>query len=95
MTGSPTAPSRSSSATIRRALVHLASGIPNTGQYYWPVEVRIPEKVYLRIEVLDEAGNKGEFQLQEAVSTTGLVPQGRIRGFRSARSYWPQFTDLE
>ena len=73
----------------------VASGIPNTGQYYWPVEARIPEKVYLRIEVLDEAGNKGEFQLQEAVSTTGLVPQGRIRGFRSARSYWPQFTDLE
>lgn len=73
----------------------IASGIPNTGQYYWPVEARIPEKIFLRIEVLDEAGNKGEYQLNEAVSTTGLVPQGRIRGFRSARSYWPQFTDIQ
>jgi hypothetical protein len=64
----------------------VASGLPNTGQYYWPVDGRIPEKIYLRIEVRDEAGNVGEFQLEEPVSTSGLVPQAHIRGLRSATS---------
>jgi hypothetical protein len=61
----------------------IATGLPNTGQYYWAIEPRIPEKIYLRIEVRDEAGNLGEFQLSEPVSTTGLVPKARIRGIRS------------
>lgn len=62
----------------------IASGLPNSGQYYWPVESRIPEKIYLRIEVVDEAGNRGEHQLTEPISTTGLIPQARIRGLRQA-----------
>ncbi|MFV2067740.1 MAG: hypothetical protein ACC645_12270 [Pirellulales bacterium] len=62
----------------------IASGIPNTGQHYWSVEPRIPQKVYLRIEVRDLAGNVSHHQLTQPVSTTGLVPQGHIRGFRPA-----------
>jgi hypothetical protein len=62
----------------------IASGLPNTGQYFWPVESRIPEKIYLRIEAADQAGNIGEFQLTEPVSTVGLVPQAHIRGLRAA-----------
>jgi hypothetical protein len=60
----------------------IASGLPNSGQYYWPIEPRIPEKIYLRIEVRDEAGNLGDDQLTEPISTTGLVPQAHIRGIR-------------
>jgi hypothetical protein len=62
----------------------VASGIPNTGQYFWQVESRIPAKIFLRIEVRDEAGNTGEFQVGEPVSTSGLVPQAHIKGLRSA-----------
>lgn len=62
----------------------IASGIPNTGQYYWQVESRIPAKIFLRIEVRDEAGNMGEFQVAEPVNTSGLVPQAHIKGLRSA-----------
>jgi hypothetical protein len=62
----------------------IASGIPNTGQYFWPVEARIPEKIYLRIEVRDEAGNVGAYQVTEPVNTSGLVPQAHIRGLRPA-----------
>jgi len=64
----------------------IASGLPNTGQYYWAVEPRIPQKIYLRIEVRDRAGNRGDYQLTQPVATTGLVPQGHIRGLRPTAS---------
>jgi hypothetical protein len=60
----------------------IASGIPDTGQYHWSVGPRIPDKIFLRIEARDRAGNVGQHQLQQPVSTTGLIPQGHIRGFR-------------
>lgn len=60
----------------------IAAGLPNTGQYFWAVEPRIPRSIYLRIEARDEAGNVAEHQIQDAISTAGLIPQGRIRGLR-------------
>lgn len=58
----------------------IASGLPNTGQYYWRVDSRTPDKFYLRLEVRDEAGNVGSDQLKESVLSAGLVPKGRIQG---------------
>ena len=58
----------------------IASGLPNTGQYYWRVDARIPDKFYLRLEVRDEAGNATTHQLSEPILSNGLVPKGRIQG---------------
>jgi hypothetical protein len=58
----------------------IGSGLPNTGQHYWRVDARIPDKFYLRLEVRDEAGNVTTHQLSEPITSAGLVPQGRIQG---------------
>jgi hypothetical protein len=60
----------------------LAAGLPNSGQYYWAVEPRIPREIYLRIEAIDDAGNLGEHRTMESIKTAGLVPHAKIRGFR-------------
>lgn len=59
----------------------FASGLPNTGQYSWLVTGQTPKKVLLRIEVRDDAGNLGSYQLIDPISLQGLNPAGRIRGF--------------
>ncbi|MGE0755539.1 MAG: hypothetical protein AB7F89_11405 [Pirellulaceae bacterium] len=60
----------------------LAAGLPNSGQYYWAVEPRIPREIYLRLEAQDDAGNVGEHRLSEPIKTAGLIPHAKIRGFR-------------
>ncbi|MFO0817622.1 MAG: hypothetical protein U1A77_06750 [Pirellulales bacterium] len=59
----------------------FASGLPNTGQYSWLITGQVPKKVLLRIEVRDDAGNLGSYQLIDPISLQGLNPAGRIRGF--------------
>jgi hypothetical protein len=58
----------------------IRSGIANAGQYYWAVDPRVPERVYLRMEVRDQAGNLGSHQLVDPISTAGLIPKAHIRG---------------
>ena len=58
----------------------IAAGLPNTGQYYWLVDSRVPKKIILRLEVRDEADNTASHQLAERISLEGLNPGGRIRG---------------
>lgn len=62
----------------------IAAGLPNTGQYYWAVEPRIPREIFLRIEAYDEAGNLGQHQIADPINTAGLVPHARIRGMTTA-----------
>lgn len=57
----------------------IASGLPNSGQHYWRVDARVPEKFYLKIEARDEAGNLGQARLTEPIHSAGLSPRGRIR----------------
>jgi hypothetical protein len=59
----------------------VAAGLPNSGQYYWPMAGIVPKRALLRIEVRDEAGNLGTYQLNEPINLQGLNPAGRIRGF--------------
>jgi hypothetical protein len=56
--------------------------LENTGSYSWKVDPRIPERIFLRLEVRDEAGNVQVDQLREPISIEGLAPKGRIRGFK-------------
>lgn len=57
----------------------IRSGLPNTGQLYWPVEPRIPDRIYLRMEVRDQAGNTTSHQFADPIALTGLFPKARIR----------------
>jgi hypothetical protein len=60
----------------------IAAGLENTGQYAWRLDNRVPDRIFLRIEVRDEAGNIGQFVSLEPLSLDLQRPQGRIRGVR-------------
>lgn len=60
----------------------IAAGLENTGRYSWKVDPRTPERIFLRLEVRDEAGNVQVDQLREPISIEGLAPRGRIRGLK-------------
>jgi hypothetical protein len=61
---------------------NIASGLENTGRYAWRLDRRVPERIYLRLEVRDEAGNVTMFEPPRAVSIDRARPQGHIRGVR-------------
>lgn len=58
----------------------IAAGLPNTGQYFWRADARVPDKFYLRLEVRDGAGNRTAVQTREPIASAGLIPKGRIQG---------------
>ena len=60
----------------------IVAGVPNSGQYFWPIDPRVPEHLFLRIEARDRAGNQGEHRLTESINLSGFTPQARIRGIR-------------
>ncbi len=61
----------------------IASGLENTGSYRWQLDNRVPERILLRLEVRDEAGNVGKFDTAEPVALDRHRPEGRIRGVRA------------
>lgn len=60
----------------------IAAGLENSGSYTWRLDNRIPERVYLRLEARDEAGNVGAYETPEPVRIERQRPQGRIIGVR-------------
>ena len=60
----------------------IAAGLENSGQYTWRPDSRVPDRIYLRIEARDEAGNIGTFDLPQPVALDRVRPGGRIRGIR-------------
>ncbi len=60
----------------------IATGLPNTGEYFWEYDPRSPRQIYLRLEVRDDAGNVAIDQLTEPIRVEGLEPKGQIRGFK-------------
>lgn len=60
----------------------IAAGIENTGTYRWKASPSLPEKIFVRLECVDKAGNIGEHRLDVPIDTRGLGPRGRIQGFR-------------
>lgn len=58
----------------------IAAGLENTGQYAWRLDNRVPDRIYLRIEVRDEAGNIGSYIDPDPVAIDLQRPQGHIRG---------------
>jgi hypothetical protein len=60
----------------------IASGLENTGSYRWRLDNRVPDRIVLRLEVRDEAGNVGTFETPEPLALDRHRPAGRIRGVR-------------
>jgi hypothetical protein len=61
----------------------IAAGLENNGQYAWRPDNRVPQRIFLRIEARDEAGNTATFDAPEPVSLEQVQPEGKIRGVRS------------
>jgi hypothetical protein len=60
----------------------IAAGLENTGRYVWQLDGRVPDRIYLRLEVRDAAGNVEASQLNTPVLLDRLRPRGRIRDVR-------------
>ena len=64
----------------------LAAGLPNSGEYDWRVDARVPPVIFLRLEVRDEAGNVGVHDLTDPINTRALLPKARIRDIEPLQS---------
>lgn len=62
----------------------IAAELPNTGQYDWRVDDRVPSRIYLRLEANDRAGNVGIDALRDPIKSEELSPRGVIRDVRPA-----------
>jgi hypothetical protein len=60
----------------------VANGLQNTGLYLWKADSGLPNRVFLKLEAVDKAGNIGTHRLELPFDTKGLAPRGRIQGIR-------------
>ena len=60
----------------------IASGLENTGVYGWVLDERVPERIHLRLEVRDEAGNLKVYETPQAVTIQRPSAGARIRDVR-------------
>jgi len=60
----------------------IATDLDNNGQYAWRLLQQIPEKLYLRLEVRDKAGNVAVRQSPAPVVLHLPQPTGRLRSVR-------------
>jgi hypothetical protein len=63
-------------------LVTIATDLDNNGQYAWRLLRQIPERLYLRIEIRDKAGNVAVRQSPAPVVLNLPQPTGRLRSVR-------------
>lgn len=60
----------------------IATGLANTGIYLWKADPSLPDKIFLKLECVDKAGNIGTHRLDLPIDVKGLAPRGIIQGFR-------------
>jgi hypothetical protein len=60
----------------------IASELPNSGQYTWQLNAHLPQRVYMRLEVRDAAGNTGMFETAEPVALDLATPAVPVRDLR-------------
>lgn len=63
----------------------IAEGIDNDGEYLWNIDQQVPERIYVRVEARDAAGNVATAETSDPVSLAKLRPQGRIREVRPSK----------
>lgn len=69
-------------ATMGGPWTLIVGGLESAGQYNWLVEGRVPERIFLRAEARDEAGNLGIFETPQPVVLDKLRPSVRIQEVR-------------
>ncbi|MFO0923908.1 MAG: hypothetical protein U0905_15610 [Pirellulales bacterium] len=74
--------SLSFSETPRGPWITIASGLPNQGRFLWTSEAHLPKRVFLKLDVMDQAGNIGTHLIERAIDIQGLTPRGRIQSVR-------------
>ena len=60
----------------------IVSGLENTGRYCWSPGYRVPQRIFIRLEVRDEAGNVGADEMTDATALSAVQSVGRIRNVR-------------
>jgi hypothetical protein len=60
----------------------IATGLKDMGIYLWKADPNLPDRIFLKLEVIDKAGNIGTHRLDLPIDIKGLAPRGRIQGFR-------------
>ena len=58
----------------------IEDNLRNDGRYLWKVDRAVPDRIFLKIDVMDQAGNVGTHLLSQSVDVSGLVPRGTIHG---------------
>lgn len=74
----------------------IGVGLPNSGSHAWPLDRRLADRVYLRLEVHDEGGNACAFETANAIVLDESEPVGRIRSVdtprgASVQERWPRY----
>jgi hypothetical protein len=64
----------------------IAAGLENTGSYTWRMDSRVKDKIVLKLEARDAAGNIAEFETATPILLNRQLPQGRIRDVRPLSS---------
>ena len=70
------------SETMQGPWIPITQGAKNQGRFAWAGESHIPEKVFLKLQATDAAGNVGEHVLDLPVDVQSAAPRGKIQGFR-------------
>ncbi len=68
------------SGTASGPWIIIDENLSNTSQHLWKPGTEVPQKIFLRIEARDKAGNIGTHLLQQPIDISGLVPSGTISG---------------
>jgi hypothetical protein len=56
----------------------IATNLPNTGKHSWQLPDRLPVEVYLRLRVVDLAGNEGVATTPQPITVDLSEPEGRL-----------------
>ena len=57
----------------------IQENLRNEGRYLWKVDRVVPDRIFLRVEAIDQAGNTGTHVLPQTIDVSGLVPRGTVR----------------
>ena len=68
------------SSNLSGPWIIIDENLSNSGQHLWKPRTDIPEKIFLRIEARDKAGNIGTHLLQQPIDISGLGHSGTISG---------------
>jgi hypothetical protein len=60
----------------------MVKDLENTGRYVWQLTGSLPQRIYLRLEILDAAGNLGIYETPEPVSLDLSTPAAQLRDVR-------------